>query len=276
LDDVKVLFQSYLSDDFKEIYYCNSREEKNVLLSESYDFRVEHKECLAPIMNQGNCSSAYALAMSSMISDRLCLISGSRTQISAQHVISCDVDINEGCRRGYSQRVFDYYSKNKMHNESCMPYKGGDYVNCSQKCNETLAESGRLSRVCGVDGEESIKREIKMNGPVIASLEIHSDFLTYKSGVYNAELAPYVYAGGHVVKIIGWGVEKGRKYWLIENTWGADWGEEGLGKIEIIDKDDLHISQLVIASVIEGKKEEKKAKKEEEPAEKKEETAEKK
>ena len=263
MDDAKNLFQSYLSDDFKEIYFCSSKEEKNVLISESYDFRTEHKECAGPVMAQGNCSSAYALAMASMISDRLCLITGKRNQVSTQHVISCDTDINEGCKRGYSQRVFDFYSKNKIINESCLPYAHGVYVNCSSKCNEVLPDSGRLSRVCGIDNEEQIKREIKLNGPVIASLEIHSDFLTYKSGVYNSELARYVYAGGHIIKVIGWGVEKGRKYWLIENTWGSDWGEDGFGKIELIDKDDLHISQLVIASVIEGKKEEKKAKKEE-------------
>ena len=281
LDDAKHLFQSYISDDFKEIYYCPSREEKNMLVSDTYDFRTEHKECVGPVMSQGNCSSAYALAMASMISDRLCLINGFRTQVSAQHVISCDVDINEGCKRGYAQRVFDFFAKNKMHNETCMPYAHGAYVSCNSTCNDTMADTGRLSRVCGVDGENEIKREIKLNGPVIASLEIHSDFLTYKSGIYNSELAPYVYAGGHIVKIVGWGKEKERKFWIIENTWGADWGEEGYGKIEIIDKDDLHISQLILASVIEGKKEEKKVKKEEaekkeEVPEKKEETAEKK
>lgn len=198
--------------------------------------------------------------MASMISDRICLITNKSVQVSAQHAISCDLDINEGCKRGYAQRAFDFFSKNKIINESCMPFKQGAFVNCSDKCNEVLPDHGRLSRVCGIDSQEQIKREIILNGPVIANLEIHSDFLTYKSGVYFPDLAQYVYAGGHIVKIVGWGVENGMKYWLIENTWGSDWGENGLAKIGIVDKDDLHLSQLAIAAVVEGKKEEKKPK----------------
>lgn len=219
-------------------------------------------------MKQGNCSSGYALAVASMISDRLCLLTGKRNPVSPQYVISCDLDINEGCSKGYAQRAYDFYVKNRLINETCLPYAGGKYVNCSQKCPTIIPESNKLGRVCGVEGEEQIKREIALNGPVIAPIEVHSDFLTYKSGIYNAESAPYVYAGGHVVKIIGWGEEKGRKYWLIENTWGEDWGEEGCAKIEIQDREDLQLSRLAVTGIIEGKREEKKVKKEGESAEK--------
>ncbi|KHJ99369.1 hypothetical protein OESDEN_00607 [Oesophagostomum dentatum] len=33
--------------------------------------------------------------------------------------------------------------------------------------------------------------------------------------------------GGHAIKIIGWGVENGTKYWIIANSWNSDWGENG-------------------------------------------------
>ena len=214
-------------------------------------------------MTQGNCSSAYALAMASAISDRLCLVSGKRNQLAPQYVVSCDADINEGCTKGYAQRAFDFFSKGKLINETCMPYAFGKFVNCSEKCPDSLTEPGKLSKVCGVEAQEQIKREIVLNGPVVSQIEIRSDFLTYKEGIYNSDNAQYVYAGGHVVKIIGWGEENGRKYWIIENTWGSDWGEDGFAKIEIIGKDDLQLSRIAIAPVIEGKKEEKKVKVEE-------------
>merc|ERR1712072_640770 len=35
----------------------------------------------------------------------------------------------------------------------------------------------------------------------------------------------------HAVKIIGWGEMQGKNYWLIENSWGEDWGEHGYAKI---------------------------------------------
>ena len=37
--------------------------------------------------------------------------------------------------------------------------------------------------------------------------------------------------GGHAVKIIGWGVEDGEDYWLVANSWNADWGDKGFFKI---------------------------------------------
>jgi len=37
--------------------------------------------------------------------------------------------------------------------------------------------------------------------------------------------------GGHAVKLLGWGVENGVKYWLLANSWNEDWGAEGFFKI---------------------------------------------
>jgi cathepsin B len=36
---------------------------------------------------------------------------------------------------------------------------------------------------------------------------------------------------GHSVKLIGWGVEDGVDYWLMVNSWGHEWGQNGLFKI---------------------------------------------
>lgn len=37
--------------------------------------------------------------------------------------------------------------------------------------------------------------------------------------------------GGHAVKLIGWGEENSTPYWLMVNSWSAQWGDRGMFKI---------------------------------------------
>jgi len=72
-------------------------------------------------------------------------------------------------------------------------------------------------------------QEIFKNGPVETAFTVYEDFLTYKQGVYHHVSGSEL--GGHAVKIIGWGVEDGKKYWLTANSWNPDWGMSGFFKI---------------------------------------------
>jgi len=68
------------------------------------------------------------------------------------------------------------------------------------------------------------------HGPVEASFTVYADFPTYKSGVYHHTTGSAL--GGHAIKIVGWGNEAGSDYWLIANSWNADWGLKGFFKIK--------------------------------------------
>lgn len=62
-------------------------------------------------------------------------------------------------------------------------------------------------------------------------MEIYTDFFNYKSGIYSHTTGTY--AGGHAIKIVGWGVENGTEYWLCANSWGPNWGENGFFRISM-------------------------------------------
>ena len=55
--------------------------------------------------------------------------------------------------------------------------------------------------------------------------------MQYKSGIYQYTSGKYL--GGHSVVIIGWGIENGIKYWIVQNSWGENWGENGYFRIKM-------------------------------------------
>ena len=59
---------------------------------------------------------------------------------------------------------------------------------------------------------------------------VYDDFLTYKSGVYQKSAGAKA-LGGHSVKIVGYGVADGVKYWTVANSWNSEWGANGFFKI---------------------------------------------
>jgi len=58
----------------------------------------------------------------------------------------------------------------------------------------------------------------------------------YDSGIFNGCGADAVI--DHAVTAIGYGSENGEKYWMIQNSWGAEWGEEGHIRLQRHDEDD--------------------------------------
>ncbi len=81
-----------------------------------------------------------------------------------------------------------------------------------------------------IDGgnEYHIRYNIFRWGPVSTSFAVYPDFYTFDASntIYewdgNGEQV-----GGHAVEIVGWGTDKGKDYWIIENSWGVEWGDKG-------------------------------------------------
>ncbi|KAA3669771.1 cathepsin B, partial [Paragonimus westermani] len=72
-------------------------------------------------------------------------------------------------------------------------------------------------------------RELTRNGPMEATFDVYADFVNYDKGIYYHIAGEYM--GGHAVKLLGWGVTNGTKYWLLANSWNEDWGEKGFFRI---------------------------------------------
>jgi len=79
-------------------------------------------------------------------------------------------------------------------------------------------------------GEAGIQQAIMAGGPMEVAFTVYEDFENYAEGIYEHKTGGQV--GGHAVKVVGWGVEGGVKYWKIANSWNPYWGEKGYFRIK--------------------------------------------
>jgi cathepsin B len=118
---------------------------------------------------------------------------------------------------------------------SCNPQDGRFKADqCVQQCMDGYKKTYWKDIIKGMiwytmAGEEDLMRDLITNGPVSVKITLMEDFFSYKSGVYHNVKGAAL--GGHIVNLMGWGVENGVKYWLVQNMWNEGWGEAGWCKI---------------------------------------------
>jgi cathepsin B len=237
----KTLFGNSLSDT-PNISPCKSKDASpDELLPEQYDWRQQFPHCVQPAVSQGNCSSSYAVATLSMVSDRICTQSNRTVQLAAQEILDCDRN-NYGCEGGYATRALNWGKRKGFIPEACYPFNG-----TKQECDPEEHFDTNECRVnnyfykvidyCLAQDDTGIKREILRNGPVIAQMVVYTDFLTYKEGVYHRTDDSFKFNGQQIVKIVGWERQgDGQEFWIVQNSFGADWGENGFVRVLASDK----------------------------------------
>jgi len=104
---------------------------------------------------------------------------------------------------------------------------------------------GFSGKVTSFYGEASIQETIQNYGPIETAFSVYADFADYAGGIY--EHVSGSMEGGHAVSIVGWGVEDGKKYWKVRNSWNPYWGESGYFRI-VRGRDECGIESQTAAS----------------------------
>ncbi|KAL0225646.1 hypothetical protein P9112_012970 [Eukaryota sp. TZLM1-RC] len=224
-------------------------------LPKNFDWRnIDGKNLVTVIRNQHTpqyCGSCWCHASLGIIGDRVKIQRGGAfpdPNLSVQQVLSCSNKYAGSCHGGQPSMLFNYLMKNPAVEETCFPYEATDdqWTQCKfgacYDCHHNLhdykgscfaiknytkyyvAEHGR------VHGELDFMKEIYARGPIEVGICANDDLDNYKGGIFEDHTGDKCL--NHVVVLTGWGEENGVKYWVMRNSWGGFWGEEGYAKIK--------------------------------------------
>eukprot|EP01116_Phalansterium_solitarium_P006652 TRINITY_DN1899_c0_g1_i1.p1 TRINITY_DN1899_c0_g1~~TRINITY_DN1899_c0_g1_i1.p1 ORF type:complete len:298 (-),score=70.96 TRINITY_DN1899_c0_g1_i1:137-1030(-) len=210
-------------------------------LPAEFDGRTAFPGCIHGVLDQGDCGSCWAFAASETLSDRYCIYSSGRVNVvlSPQDLLSCE-SMNLGCTMGsLPEWAWAFLEKRGITTMDCVPYVDGNGghtkcpVGCTGAGNYTLYRASNYTHVGDFVNASNHVAEIMRavtQGPVDVTFNVYADFDSYTGGIYRHKIGGY--EGLHSVKIIGYGADNGEAYWLVQNSWGTDWGiENGYFKI---------------------------------------------
>eukprot|EP01136_Pigoraptor_vietnamica_P010919 Opistho-1_new@3462 len=204
----------------------------------SFDARTQWPGAIHPIRDQQQCGSCWAFAASEALSDRFYIASKGSVDVvlSPQDMVSCD-STDYGCSGGYLTNAWQFLQNTGIVADSCYPYSsgGGSTGSCLLKGSTCPSGNGTVKYYKAKNAGSvapnvaALQTELMTNGPIEVGFSVYEDFFSYTSGVYKHTSGGL--AGGHAVKLIGWGTDNGTDYWLIANSWSSSWGENGYFRI---------------------------------------------
>ncbi|KNA13820.1 hypothetical protein SOVF_113290 [Spinacia oleracea] len=196
------------------------------------DWRAEG--IVSPVKNQGHCGSCWTFSTTGALEAAYAQAFGKNISLSEQQLVDCAGTFNNfGCNGGLPSQAFEYVKYNGgLDTEEAYPYTGKDGECKFSAQNVGVQVHGSVNISLGA--EEELKDAVAFVRPVSVAFEVVDGFKLYKEGVYTSTTcgsAPMDV--NHAVLAVGYGIENGVPYWLIKNSWGEDWGDNGYFKMEM-------------------------------------------
>lgn len=144
-------------------------------------------------------------------------------RLSEQNLLNCVSKLKGDCSGGWHGSAFSFIVTFGADDE------GADYIGRKNVCNRRSGSYKALTwdyvnyPPGKIPSVEQLKLALLEHGPLVVLVHVDDAFLAYKGGVYNEHNQGAV---NHAVLLTGW--DDGKRAWRIQNSWGEQWGENGL------------------------------------------------
>lgn len=191
---------------------------------ESIDWRK--KGAVSEVKNQAMCGSCWAFSTTGSIEGINAIYSGELVSLSEQELVDCDTSRDQGCSGGLMDFAFQFVKDNGgLDTERDYAYWG----------SSTWCDADKESRnVVSIDGfedvpvndEHALKKAVSQQ-PISVAICASESLQFYSKGIVEECCTEL----DHGVLAVGYGVQAGIPFWIVKNSWGGSWGEEGFFRL---------------------------------------------
>lgn len=203
---------------------------ENIFSPPTLDYRTTGR--VSKVKDQGSCGSCWSFATTGAL-ESILASQGKGVLLSEQNLVDCSNKYgNHGCSGGLMDQAFNYVHDHGIMSQNDYPYTGKD-ESCKFSKEKSIT-TVRGSFILPSGNEALLRMVLSMTGPIPIAIDASSkSFHSYKSGIYNdRSCRNSLNSLNHAVLLVGYGTNRNYgDYWLIKNSWGSNWGDNGYIKI---------------------------------------------
>lgn len=187
---------------------------------------------MTAVRNQGACGSCSTFSVSGAFEGAYNIRNNQTIDVSEQQMLSCAQQTNGNdavsCGGGWMHWIAGWMTSNSLTGDGDFNYQASD-LSCPANLPNRygLAAWDWIGSNTRFPTENEIKDAICQYGPVSVAVTVGNDFRRYDDGVFRTDDRDAV---NHAVVLVGW--DDDRNAWLMRNSWGTGWGDNGYMWIE--------------------------------------------
>mmetsp|Transcript_6171 Transcript_6171/g.15491 ORF Transcript_6171/g.15491 Transcript_6171/m.15491 type:complete len:408 (+) Transcript_6171:160-1383(+) len=199
------------------------------------------------VKNQGGCGSCWAFSTTGALEGAKFVKTGELVALSEQNLLDCDHK-DLGCRGGLMDNAFKFDEKTGgLCSEADYPYVAKQGSQCLTNCTDVPGTIVKTFYDVPKGSPKSLMAALAMQPISVAVQANQFVFQFYKTGVLTDDSCGKMGQLDHGVLAVGYGTDQETQepYWLVKNSWGATWGENGYIKMSRKSKNEFGMCAIL-------------------------------